>query len=218
MKTHGAICTVGFSVNRRNSLRSPHVRGKEDRLQHGLDLGGITLACAGKSVSVTLFDYNCQDHPRVCGEKQRGDVDQCSFGGSPPRVRGKVCRRSPARVNPWITLACAGKSTGCSCVPSPPRDHPRVCGEKFPVFDVIAVKWGSPPRVRGKDDRTKAPQDAPGITPACAGKRLGRSSLLFASKDHPRVCREKLEIPAALSPEQGSPPRVRGKGYPSIHS
>ena len=30
------------------------------------------------------------------------------------------------------------------------RDHPRVCGEKYPVMDDAFIDMGSPPRMRGK--------------------------------------------------------------------
>ena len=51
-----------------------------------------------------------------------------------------------------------------------------------------------------------------GITPACAGKSL-RFHLRSAVRwDHPRVCGEKWEEELSSRLEEGSPPRVRGKG------
>ena len=51
-----------------------------------------------------------------------------------------------------------------------------------------------------------------GITPACAGKSL-RCHLRSAVRwDHPRVCGEKWEEELSSRLEEGSPPRVRGKG------
>ena len=47
----------------------PRVRGKgvvHSERQRG---GGITPACAGKSLSLHLSSRSFQDHPRVCGEK-----------------------------------------------------------------------------------------------------------------------------------------------------
>ena len=49
------------------------------------------------------------------------------------------------------------------------------------------------------------------ITPACAGKRLLRSGLPGAQKDHPRVCGEKYHRLVVCPQHKGSPPRVRGK-------
>ena len=52
---------------------------------------------------------------------------------------------------------------------------------------------------------------AVGITPACAGKRGGRTVSFFLIRDHPRVCGEKARTLIAWEEPQGSPPRVRGK-------
>ena len=49
------------------------------------------------------------------------------------------------------------------------------------------------------------------ITPACAGKSLPESGLVFGKRDHPRVCGEKLVSISLLFLVRGSPPRVRGK-------
>ena len=90
-------------------------------------------------------------------------------------------------------------------------DHPRVRGEKLLFFVGKPVRWGSPPRVRGKVMVRYANHIKAGITPACAGKSQGTVFYFALLGDHPRVCGEKhgahffdLRIP-------GSPPRVRGK-------
>ena len=51
-----------------------------------------------------------------------------------------------------------------------------------------------------------------GITPACAGKRVGFSLEPLDRKDHPRVCGEKEAFSPAEIRYWGSPPRMRGKG------
>ena len=70
---------------------------------------------------------------------------------------------------------------------------------------------GSPPRVRGKDDHRAQHIHRHGITPACAGKRQSAMRWTRPSWDHPRVCGEKRQTVEAVTAEQGSPPRVRGK-------
>ena len=52
----------------------------------------------------------------------------------------------------------------------------------------------------------------PGITPACAGKRQRHFGNSGQKRDHPRVCGEKTVVLALALVNQGSPPRVRGKG------
>ena len=108
----------------------PRVRGKVFR-EHGNRPGpGITPACAGKRNSMRHASPLRSDHPRVCGEKDRRRTFLNLDEGSPPRVRGKVM--IPNNKNPFIgiTPACAGKSRSSRSRRPPPRDHPRVCGEK----------------------------------------------------------------------------------------
>ena len=49
------------------------------------------------------------------------------------------------------------------------------------------------------------------ITPAYAGKSVYRYFLPLLHKDHPRVCGEKVFVPAFVVFVSGSPPRMRGK-------
>ena len=60
-------------------------------------------------------------------------------------------------------------------------------------------------KVRGKSTRPSR------ITPAYAGKSQFGRSIQFQSKDHPRLCGEKLHITERFCNDQGSPPPMRGK-------
>ena len=51
------------------------------------------------------------------------------------------------------------------------------------------------------------------ITPAYAGKSFPAGCPRSRSRDHPRVCGEKAASTAIPSRGQGSPPRMRGKGW-----
>ena len=131
--------------------------------------------------------------------------------GSPPRVRGKDSHYQATQSKPGITPACAGKSfPSVSCLLEY-RDHPRVCGEKFPRPDTAYNDWGSPPRMRGKACRGHLFALPKGITPAYAGKSCGSSSFSCPHRDHPRVCGEKLRWMCCRCRSRGSPPRMRGK-------
>ena len=70
---------------------------------------------------------------------------------------------------------------------------------------------GSPPRGRGKGNRTGGNTGVIGITPAWAGKSFQRGGQLFALQDHPRVGGEKHGSDSCSGVCQGSPPRGRGK-------
>ena len=67
----------------------PHVRGKGGSRSFLCGSGGITPACAGKSLNRYAFDSFKGDHPRMCGEKQSARKNGRPAAGSPPHVRGK---------------------------------------------------------------------------------------------------------------------------------
>ena len=67
----------------------PRMRGKDSHAALcGVD-NGITPAYAGKRGRVWLDSETLQDHPRVCGEKERLEMTVRAIMGSPPRMRGK---------------------------------------------------------------------------------------------------------------------------------
>ena len=68
----------------------PPMRGKDSTDNCRFRKAGITPAYAGKSHKNENGDTEFKDHPRLCGEKQRGDITGMSFMGSPPPMRGKV--------------------------------------------------------------------------------------------------------------------------------
>ena len=91
-----------------------------------------------------------------------------------------------------------------------------MCGEKGAHIYHIYSHLGSPPRVRGKAKNWRTFSISFRITPACAGKRTHIPNRVFNSKDHPRVCGEKIVRAGVRSPGRGSPPRVRGKGCKAV--
>ena len=87
----------------------PRVRGKVAPFHCTNSHGGITPACAGKSILQKASRRICRDHPRVCGEKRCATRFWRTTTGSPPRVRGKGAVRYQDRRFKRITPACAGK-------------------------------------------------------------------------------------------------------------
>ena len=127
----------------------------------------------------------------MCGEKVHTDFPGDGQLGSPPHVRGKARPACFHLRNLRITPACAGKSLSVALTFGLSGDHPRMCGEKWPMPDKFPACPGSPPHVRGKV------------------KGANRLSTLF--QDHPRMCGEKENRHTALAGIRGSPPHVRGK-------
>ena len=172
----------------------------------------ITPACAGKSPASGPGCGKTGDHPRVCGEKTRYQNLKTTIQGSPPRVRGKVQPAAAGNPAERITPACAGKRIYDTVRYMGLYDHPRVCGEKFGISCNPSLIGGSPPRVRGKAAWLPFMRITRGITPACAGKSRFHCGVLYPLWDHPRVCGEKRANLSIRQSNQGSPPRVRGKG------
>ena len=117
--------------------------------------------------------------------------------GSPPRVRGKPVHIERSGRRGRITPARAGKTVTAANGTANQTDHPRACGENLHALTCLAIRTGSPPRVRGKHDRHKGRYPSSGITPARAGKTTGRTR--------------------ASAGRRGSPPRVRGKLGIDVH-
>ena len=88
----------------------PPVRGKAHEHRLNFLAFGITPACAGKSLFRMGRQTGKEDHPRLCGEKQRANGTVRTSSGSPPRVRGKARRCPSSAGRGRITPACAGKS------------------------------------------------------------------------------------------------------------
>ena len=91
-----------------------------------------------------------------------------------------------------------------------------MCGEKLPSMSYSVVRFGSPPRMRGKGVVNVLVSEPFRITPACAGKSPQRAHCSPVPWDHPCVCGEKIEMPYELLLKEGSPPRMRGKGVVDV--
>ena len=126
-------------------------------------------------------------------------------------MRGEAGEPAFPTLRLRITPACAGRSAARARRFRRLTDHPRVCGEKRSGIQAVAGNDGSPPRVRGEVVRHDVGIPERRITPACAGRRSGRRCTTRRSRDHPRVCGEKLQMAYGEPPVYGSPPRVRGE-------
>ena len=89
----------------------PHARGRRRSLWFVLGFGGITPACAGKTLDGVSGGTITADHPRMRGEDRPA--------------------RPPASANQRITPACAGKTSEAHAQPPDTPDHPRMRGEDF---------------------------------------------------------------------------------------
>ena len=180
-----------------------------DNLRHAYV--GITPAYAGKSNSVAAVSNREQDHPRLCGEKCLLWRTTSGKRGSPPPMRGKVTLKNVTGKEVGITPAYAGKSGNVGKSWFYRRDHPRLCGEKPASSSLVMFQPGSPPPMRGKEEKENEKRVSSRITPAYAGKSDRQRGQQQLYRDHPRLCGEKTKKRPAVSRGVGSPPPMRGK-------
>ena len=189
----------------------PRMRGKDLPCVFVIGPAGITPAYAGKRATSQATRSRSQDHPRVCGEKEKRRSGSAWSLGSPPRMRGKAQQLLPPLMQIGITPAYAGKRARRRTLRRGCKDHPRVCGEKRRRQGRRDGDPGSPPRMRGKGQVCLVAAVDDGITPAYAGKSCCWPPRRIPSGDHPRVCGEKSHATRLQGAQQGSPPRMRGK-------
>ena len=132
---------------------------------------GITPARAGNSPILPGSVSLVWDHPRACGEQTGCYVFCICKRGSPPRVRGTGLKSNEYCADYRITPARAGNSGFYIHFKWYNWDHPRACGEQFPVSLPRRQIPGSPPRVRGTGFKNPVWLTSFRITPARAGNR-----------------------------------------------
>ena len=148
----------------------PRMRGKPAVILKPPLQPRITPAHAGKTIFYSSPRGRCPDHPRACGENSVASGVIAVMRGSPPRMRGKRCRRWSGRyMRP---------------------DHPRACGENKNFVIFKRERRGSPPRMRGKPRMRRGRPRWLRITPAHAGKTRFAGNPESLPSDHPRACGE----------------------------
>ena len=85
------------------------MRGKGVHAEPSAAVIGITPAYAGKSSCGGQTRFPCRDHPRLCGEKLKRQIESKQLKGSPPPMRGKGRGRFKVGGGMRITPAYAGK-------------------------------------------------------------------------------------------------------------
>ena len=126
-------------------------------------------------------------------------------------MRGKVKEAGGQNCKYGITPAHAGKSVFWLYLAMRRRDHPRACGEKYPIYYDVEYEPGSPPRMRGKGHRQLSGGRFAGITPAHAGKRSPPWRFSFPNGGSPPRMRGKDRSPYSTGSGQGITPAHAGK-------
>ena len=112
---------------------SPHVRGALIGVKRVDGASGIIPACAGSTRFCRPCRPCCRDHPRMCGEHYLCHTRYCAVPGSSPHVRGALRLHYPRVGSMGIIPACAGSTITVTFSKIDVRDHPRMCGEHWPL-------------------------------------------------------------------------------------
>ena len=168
----------------------PRMRGKQRVYYDETAQERITPAHAGKTLSCIAQHVIPPDHPRACGENKLCLKRLRPVSGSPPRMRGKQYPAFACSLRLRITPAHAGKTFTSLLAPAHFTDHPRACGENSLSRMDLLIKFGSPPRMRGKLKMNQKPYYVERITPAHAGKTRIWFRDYRLLTDHPRACGE----------------------------
>ena len=126
-------------------------------------------------------------------------------------MRGKQKCLAKSVYHARITPAHAGKTPATCQHRRITPDHPRACGENSPEPLPTESEFGSPPRMRGKQEFVNIALGENRITPAHAGKTCVFAWMLSEQADHPRACGENPMSKQSRFANSGSPPRMRGK-------
>ena len=130
--------------------------------------------------------------------------------GSSPRVRGSRSAAQSLQRSDGIIPAGAGLTCTSCTHGTRQRDHPRGCGAHIVSHDMLTIRPGSSPRVRGSRVERIEVISVPGIIPAGAGLTNDKGHRMLPDGDHPRGCGAHSLEHEKIPREQGSSPRVRG--------
>ena len=174
----------------------------------------IIPARAGNARISQCFRGSDPDHPRACGERLVFSSLPSFGSGSSPRVRGTRFDRGVNRGCPRIIPVRAGNATQLTSSITSTLDHPRACGERCRLAQLVSVLPGSSQRVRGtlSSDRSRAASSR--IIPARAGNAVVNGISRVWKADHPRACGERWIVESRERVHAGSSPRVRGTPAP----
>ena len=189
---------------------SPRMRGAPSRTHGTQTIKRIIPADAGSTHPRPPTGLCSWDHPRGCGEHPLVSQGIVNITGSSPRMRGAPSGIPGNRKYHRIIPADAGSTKGWLPFRGCERDHPRGCGEHYPLLGVAASVDGSSPRMRGAPVSAADLAALAGIIPADAGSTRSTKCSSTDSADHPRGCGEHATGNPVQLELEGSSPRMRG--------
>ena len=150
---HPRVCgeNTGYTVGPGTLIgTSPRMRGKRATYPSPDSPIWNIPAYAGKTVVAVTIVFFLPEHPRVCGENVLPILQFRIDIGTSPRMRGKQSSFFTQSLQTRNIPAYAGKTRLRYPKPTPPQEHPRVCGENKGGNAFTTPSKGTSPRMRGK--------------------------------------------------------------------
>ena len=166
------------------------MRGRRWYTPHILEIVRNTPADAGKTCRTVRPECKRRKHPRGCGE-DAGKLEKTgSASETPPRMRGRLLKKSTEELEKRNTPADAGKTPYLTGEQEYPEKHPRGCGEDSAERPRAVFALETPPRMRGRLTDFFESGEKTRNTPADAGKTFEKLERSNDSWKHPRGCGE----------------------------
>ena len=217
-RTRGEARPAGASRRDCSGL-PPHTRGSRRDGLRAAHVRGSTPAHAGKPHRARHPREDRGVYPRTRGEASGRARAKLAPAGLPPHTRGSPSPVGPVHDATGSTPAHAGK-------PGPPCPHPPIVGV-YPrtrgeaILEPVSGRLddGLPPHTRGSLGAVFADGEAPGSTPAHAGKPPDFQVLSPHARVYPRTRGEASTAAETVSCAAGLPPHTRGSRLttPSAH-
>ena len=152
---------------------SPHARGTRQGVPPLSEALRFIPACAGNAGTSPASAARHSVHPRMRGERLNGLTHITDDYGSSPHARGTHIHSWHPEDRGRFIPACAGNAASGAVSLVAGAVHPRMRGERGPVFQVLGVQLGSSPHARGTPLRAGHLAHHLRFIPACAGNAFG---------------------------------------------
>ena len=148
---------------------SPHARGTRQGLTREPGRHRFILACAGNACAGRPRLPQSAVHPRMCGECLPAASTASILIGPSPHARGTLVRMAGNLRQRRFIPACVGNASRISATCSATPVHPRMCGERELLVNLLHEFHGSSPHTRGTPLSRFDLGQFLRFIPACAG-------------------------------------------------
>ena len=190
----------------------PHARRRASSAGLWVLPGGITSACAEKSLRYAREYAACKNYLRMRGEEQCPQKLGHTTRELPPHARRRGAVYAALTASHGITSACAEKRNVFHHVTADFGNYLRMRGEERGRKNHYRASLELPPHARRRDGFLSSVLMAKGITSACAEKSGHRCQWWRPDWNYLRMRGEERRVIQLCDLEQELPPHARRRG------